>query len=148
MPSTHTSLNFHIVFSTKDRINLINQEWRAELHIYLGGVIKNQGGVALAIGGTSDYVHVLASLDPPHRLPELIRDMKANSTSWAKREKDERKFSWQTGYGAFTVSPSNIERVKSYVLNQDRHHRKKNFKEEYVELLKAAQVEYDEQYLW
>jgi hypothetical protein len=122
--------------------------WRDRLHAYLGGIVKGSGGVPLAVGGIEDHVHLLVGLCSWHRLDYFLRDLKADSSEWVHREIGERIFSWQKGYGAFTVSPSNIEGVKRYVLNQEKHHRRKTFQEEYVELLKASGVEYDERYLW
>ncbi|MCS6806792.1 MAG: IS200/IS605 family transposase [Acidobacteriota bacterium] len=148
MPSTHTSLHYHLVFSTKDRLPMIAQSWRDRLHAYLGGIVKRLGGVPLAIGGIRDHVHMLVGLTSSHRLDYFVRDLKADSSEWVHREVGQRIFAWQKGYGAFTVSPSSIEAVKRYVLNQENHHRRKTFQEEYVELLKASGIVYDERYLW
>lgn len=148
MPSTHISLHIHLVFSTKARLPMIAGEWRDRLHAYLGGIVKGLGGVPLAIGGTEDHVHVLVGLNSSHRLDYFMRDLKADSSEWVHKEIGKRTFSWQKGYGAFSVSPLNIEAVKRYVINQEQHHRRKTFQEEYVELLKSSGVEYDERYLW
>lgn len=147
MPSTHTSLYFHLVFSTKDRTPLITRELIGDLHGYLGGIVKNQGGVLLAVGGTEDHVHLLVSITASHRLDHFMRELKASSSGWVRRERDS-KFAWQNGYGAFTVSAGNLEKVKSYIRNQAEHHRLKDFKGEYVDLLKMAEIEFDEKYLW
>jgi REP element-mobilizing transposase RayT len=148
MPSTHSSLHIHIVFSTKERIPMISNEWRNRLHSYLGGIVKGLEGVPLAVGGIADHVHLLVGLKTSHRIDYLLRDVKADSSGWVHKEIGKTKFAWQKGYSVFTVSPSNIEGVKRYVLNQEEHHRRKTFQEEYVELLKAANIEYDEQFLW
>ena len=147
MPSTHTSLHFHIIFSTKDRLPLITKDWRERLHSYLGGIVKGLEGVPIAVGGVEDHVHLLVGLKSKHRLDYFLRDLKADSSAWIHQEL-KRKFEWQKGYAAFTVSPSNIEGVKKYILNQEKHHEKKFYKEELVELLKAGGIEYDEKYLW
>jgi len=147
MPSTHTSLNFHLVFSTKGRLPLIADDWRERLHAYLGGIIKNLNGVPLAVGGVADHVHLLVSLNTSHRLDYLVRDLKADSSTWVHKEL-KKKFEWQKGYGAFTVSPSSIAGVKKYVLNQIAHHQRKSFQDEYIELLKMSGIEYDERYTW
>ena len=147
MPSTHTSLHYHLVFSTKDRIPMI-KEWCENLHAYLGGIVKGLNGVPLAIGGIEDHVHLLVGLTPSHRLDYFLRDLKADSSEWVHKEIRKKLFAWQKGYGAFSVSPSSIEGVKQYVLNQKKHHRRKTFQEEYIELLEAAGIEYDEKYLW
>ncbi len=147
MPSTHTSLHHHLVFSTKDRIPLIKKEWSEDLYGYLGGIVKNQGGIMLAIGGISDHVHLLIGLKASHRLDYFMRELKASSSGWVHREKDSQ-FAWQNGYGAFAVSASNLGKVEGYIRNQEEHHRRKTFQEEYVDILKKSGVQYDERYLW
>jgi putative transposase len=147
MPSSFTSLHFHLVFSTKERFPLIIKEWRPRFHSYLGGLVKGLEGVPLAIGGIEDHIHLLVGLKSKHRLDYFLRDLKADSSAWIHREL-KKKFEWQKGYAAFTVSPSNIEGVKRYVLNQEKHHGKKTFKEELIGLLEASGIEYDEEYMW
>ena len=148
MPSTHTSLHCQLVFSTKDRVPTIAQEWRDRLHGYLGGIVKGLEGVPLAIGGIADHVHLLVGLKSSHRLDYFLRDVKADSTEWVHKEVGKRAFAWQKGYGAFAVSRRELETVKSYIRNQEEHHRNKTFQEEYLEFLKASGIEYDERYLW
>ncbi len=147
MPSTHTNLHYHLVFSTKNRLPLIKNEWQKRLHSYLGGIVKNHDGVPLAIGGISNHVHLLFGLKSSHRLDYFIRDLKADSSKWIHAELEE-KFEWQKGYGAFTVSPSALASVKNYILNQELHHRKQTFEDEYVELLEKSRTPYDKNYLW
>ena len=147
MPSTHTNLHYHIVFSTKERLPLITDDWKDRLHAYLGGIVKTQEGVPLAIGGINDHAHLLVGLKSSHRLDYFIRDVKADSSKWVHLELG-KKFEWQKGYGAFTVSPNAVENVKNYVIHQPEHHKRKTFKEEYVELLEASGTEYDEKFLW
>ena len=147
MPSSHISLNVHLVFSTKDRLQLIKIEWQERFHAYLGGIVKGLEAVPLAIGGISDHVHLLVSLKSKHRLDYFLRELKADSSGWVHKELT-KNFQWQTGYGAFSVSPNSINGVKKYILNQAEHHRTKTFEEEYLELLKASGVEYDKKYLW
>lgn len=148
MPQTHLSLHFHIVFHTKDNVAMISAEWRERLHAFLGGCIKTAGGVPIAIGGTADHVHLFTGLKATHCVADVVKDVKVGSSKWVHQEIGARLFSWQKGYGAFTVSPGNLEKVRQYVLNQEEHHRKRSFREEYIELLNAAGVEYDEQYMW
>jgi len=148
MPATHLSLHYHLVFSTKDRLPLITREWRSKLHAYLGGIAKGIDAVPLAIGGVEDHVHLLVGLRATHRLDYVQRDIKADSSGWVHKIVGQRKFAWQPGYLGLTVSPSQIERVKRYVLNQERHHKRKSFQEEYLELLKLSGIEYDEDHLW
>jgi putative transposase len=148
MPQTHLSLNFHIVFHTKNNLPLIRSEWRGDLHRFLGGCVRTAGGVANAVGGTDDHVHILAGLKATHRLADLVKDIKVASSKWVHDDIGDELFAWQKGYGAFTVSPSNIERVRNYVLNQEQHHRKLTFKDEYRGLLTNAGIEHDENYMW
>jgi REP-associated tyrosine transposase len=102
----------------------------------------------VAIGGTADHVHLLIGMKSSHRIDYLVRDIKAHSSEWIHRALGKRTFQWQKGYGAFSVSPSNIERVRRYVLTQEEHHRRVTFQVEYLRLLKESGVDYDELYLW
>lgn len=145
MPATHLSLHFHLVFSTKNREPWITSDWRTNLHEYLGGIVKGLNGVPLAIGGIEDHTHLLVAT---HRLDYVLRDLKADSSGWVHKVVGRRGFEWQSGYLGLTVSPSLIDRVRKYVLNQEKHHRRKTFQDEYVELLKLSGIEYDERYLW
>jgi putative transposase len=115
MPSTHTSLHCHMVFSTKERVPMIANEWSKNLHAYLGGMVKGLEGIPLAIGGMEDHVHLLVGLKSSHRLDYFLRDLKADSSEWVHKEIGKKMFSWQKGYGAFSVSPSTIEGVKRYI---------------------------------
>jgi len=148
MPATHLSLHYHLVFSTKNREPLISPDWRSNLHAYLGGIVKGIKGIPLAIGGIEDHAHVLVGLRATHRLDYVLRDIKADSSTWVHRVVGRKNFEWQPGYLGLTVSPSQIERVKRYILNQEKHHRRKSFQDEYLELLKLSGIEYDERYLW
>jgi REP element-mobilizing transposase RayT len=148
MPSTHLSLHYHLVFSTKHRVPLIDKDWRADLHAYLGGIVNGINGVPLAVGGIEDHVHLLVGLRASHRLDYVLRDIKANSSSWVHTVVRKKKFEWQSGYLGLTVSPSQIERVRKYVLNQEEHYRRRSFQEEYLELLTLSGIEFDERYLW
>ena len=148
MSSTHLSLHYHLVFSTKNRVPNIAEAWRGRLHAYLGGVVRNVEGVPEAIGGVADHVHLLIGLRATARLADVVRDVKAVSSRWVHEEAGDREFSWQEGYGAFTVSASQRDMVREYIAKQEEHHRKRTFQEEYVELLKRSGVEYDDRYLW
>jgi len=148
MPSTHLSLHYHLVFSTKDRIPFIRSEWRSDLHAYLGGIVKEIRGIPVAIGGVEDHVHLLIGLRAIHRLDYVMRDIKAGSSGWVHDIIGSKKFEWQSGYLGLTVSPSQVERVRRYILNQEKHHRRKSFQEEYLELLKMSAIEYDERFIW
>ena len=147
MPSTCTSLHYHLVFSTKNREPFITTAWRTRLQEYLGGMIRRVSGVPLAIGGVADHVHLLIGLKASHCLADVLRDLKKDSTHWVKDAHGLKLFAWQEGYAGFTVSPTAVESVRSYVLNQEEHHRHKSFREELIELLTKAGIEFDEKYL-
>jgi putative transposase len=147
MSSTHLSLHYHIVFGTKNHKPLIQPAWRAELHAYLGGIIRTAGGVAESVGGVSAHVHLLIGLRATPRLADVLRELKAASSGWVHNEIGLRGFAWQEGYGAFTVSASQRTAVRHYIEQQAEHHRARTFREEYLELLHRSGVEFDEQYL-
>jgi putative transposase len=142
------SLHYHLVFSTKERAPLINAEIRERVHAYLGGVIRGEGGVALDVGGTADHVHLMVGLKATHCLADVLRTLKGDSSRWIHDEMRVPKFEWQEGYGAFTVSSSNVAAVREYVRDQERHHRKRSFQEEYREFLAKHEIAFDERYLW
>lgn len=148
MPSTHTSLHYHVVFSTKHREPAFARFIFPDLHAYLGGIIKGVDGVAGAVGGMHDHVHVLMGLKASHCLADVMRVLKSDSSKWLKQDKGIQNFAWQEGYGAFTVSAPDLEKVKQYVLQQEEHHRGRSFQEEYVAMLKRGLVEYDDRFLW
>ena len=148
MSSTYTSLHYHLIFSTKDRQHLIGDEWRDRLHGYIGGAVRRCGGVAESVGGTSDHVHLLVSLRATQRLADVLREVKSSSSEWVHQIVGVKTFSWQEGYGAFTVSASKIATVLRCIAHQEEHHRTTTFQEEYVEFLKQSGIEYDERYLW
>ncbi len=147
MPSTHTSLHYHLVFATKDRQPLIAPDWRPRLHEYLGGTVRGLGGVPQGIRGVADHVHLLVALKPTHCLSDFMRELKKASSVWVAQEIPLPSFRWQEGYGAFTVSASAREAVQAYIANQEQHHRAKSFREELVEFLEKSGVEYDARYL-
>ena len=148
MGQSYTNLIYHIVFATKDRRPLITGERKQRLYEYLGGVIRNLGGIPLGINGMDDHAHVLAKLRPDKALSDMLRDLKANSSGWMHDVFTEtRDFAWQRGYGAFTVSASQIEKVQRYIAEQEIHHSKRDFRDEFVELLIKNGVEFDERYL-
>jgi REP element-mobilizing transposase RayT len=148
MASTHTSLHYHLVFSTKHREPWLGPESRSRVHEYLGGTIRGMEGVAHAVGGTGDHVHVLAGLKATHCLADVMRELKSESSAWIRRELGWPGFAWQEGYGAFTLGASGIEGARAYVLNQETHHRTKSFQEEYLEFLRRGMVEFEEKWLW
>ena len=149
MAKSYCNLLYHITFSTKDRRAWLKDEIRARVHQYLGGAIKHEGGVPLVINGAADHVHIFAKLRQDKALSDVMRSIKANSSGWVHRTFPGcDKFRWQSGYGAFTVSRSQAEKVRQYIAEQEEHHRKVSFSEELIALLKKHGVEYDERYMW
>lgn len=139
----------HIVFSTKKRIPLINPPVEGELHSYLGGICNKLDCTAVIVGGYKDHVHILCLLSKKIALMKLMEELKSHSSKWIKTKGEEYKnFYWQDGYGAFSVKPSEVDAVISYIANQHVHHRRKTFKEEYRDFLEKYNVEYDERYVW
>ena len=146
---SHTAGNvvLHLIFSTKDRQPLITPEVRNDLFAYLGGIIRELKGTALIVNGTSDHVNMLVRIRPVHAVAQIARLVKANSSKWM-HEKWNVRFAWQTGYGAFSVSESNVSVVSRYIAEQEEHHRKHTFQEEYVAFLKKNNISFDERYIW
>jgi putative transposase len=148
MAQTHLCLYVHLVFHTKDSRKSIKEEWRERLHQFIGGCLKTAACVPLAIGGTHDHIHILLGYRATHRLADVVKDIKVASSKWVHQEIGHKMFAWQGGYAAITVSPSQSSRVKRYIENQMEHHQVRSARDEYVELLRAAGVDYDEKYLW
>jgi putative transposase len=142
----YTNFLYHIVFGTKSRLPMINANIKPKLHAYLGGTVRGLGGVALEINGIEDHVHLLVKLKPTTRFSDFLRDLKSNTSSWAK-ENGEKRFAWQRRYGAFTVSESQMHIVRNYIRDQERHHKKFDFKSEFEALLQSNRVPID-QYVW
>ena len=149
MPQSFVSLNCHVIFSTKNREPLLLPEWVSRLYQYIGGTLRAKGSVLLAAGGMPDHVHLALSLSKQNAIADIVRDIKANSSRWIHETIDGLGgFAWQTGYGAFSVSQSNMDDVKRYIANQPEHHRVRTFQEEFVLFLRRHGVQYDEQHVW
>ena len=149
MANTYTQISIHAVFAVKARENIITKEWRDDLHKYISGIISDEGSKSLAVGGWKDHVHVLFGLQPVLSISELLKKIKANSSRWInERHFVKGKFQWQEGYDAFSYSRSQRDPVIKYIMNQEEHHRKQTFKEEYLGMLKNFKVDYDEKYLF
>ena len=150
MSSTLSNLTYHIVFSTKYREPLITPQLRETIYPYIGGVVRNKGGALIRIGGVADHLHLVMRLRPDIALSDMVRLVKANSSKWVNERGNEgsRHFAWQSGYGAFTVSPSQLPVLAEYVERQEEHHRERPFQDEYVAILEKHGVEYDERYLF
>jgi REP element-mobilizing transposase RayT len=147
MPSTYLGLHYHLVFGTKHREPLIAAEWRSSLHEYLGGTIAGLGGFPQGVGGVADHVHLLIGLKATYCLADVVRELKKASSVWVHRTIGLLSFTWQEGYAAFTVCPTARQGVQRYIANQEDHHRAKSSREELVEMLAKAEIEYDAKYL-
>ena len=149
MPNTYSQIYIQIVFTVKGRKNLIMKERREELHKYVTGIINNKGQKLMAIFAMPDHVHILVGIQPNITISDLVRDIKSNSTRFINENNwVEGKFNWQEGFGAFSYSKSNIDNVIKYIMNQEEHHKKITFKEEYINFLEKFEIEYNEKYLF
>ena len=149
MSGTFSQIYIQIVFAVKGRQNLISKSNQDELNKYVAGIIKGKEQKPIIINGMPDHIHSFIGLRPVMAISDLVRDIKNNSSNFINDKKWVKgKFSWQEGYGAFSYSHSDIENVYKYILNQEEHHKKKTFREEYVDLLKKFEVEYNEKYLF
>jgi REP element-mobilizing transposase RayT len=143
MAHTYASNFIHCIFSTKDRRPLIDASRMAELYAYLEGIARGEGFSLIAGGGTANHVHLLFVLPAQHPLAHAVQKLKGSSSRWMGRS-----FSWQEGYGAFSVSPSQVPAVKKYIRNQEQHHRKRDFEQEFIALLRHCGITYDERYVF
>lgn len=149
MANTFSQAHFHLVFAVKHRQALIQRSWKDELERYITGIVQNHQHKMLAIGSMPDHIHIFLGYHLTHLIPDLVEEIKTSSNHWIKEKGlSQAKFDWQKGYGAFTHSRSQVDAVVKYVLNQETHHRKKSFREEYIDMLQKAQVAFDEQYLF
>ncbi|MFL6194715.1 MAG: IS200/IS605 family transposase [Thermoanaerobaculia bacterium] len=148
MATTFSNLLYHIVFSTKTRLPLIHQEIQGPVYEYIGGIIRKDGGILLEIGGVPDHIHILAKLRTDKAVALVVQRIKGKSSKWLnERQAPKERFAWQEGYGAFSVSESLVNKVRSYIRTQEEHHRRVSFKEELIALLKRHRIPYDERYL-
>ncbi len=148
MPSSYTSLNYHIVFSTKYRKRLLVDSIREDVYKYIAGIIHNKNGQLIEIGGIEDHVHILTSCSPKIALADFIRDIKANASKWINEQHRAAKFAWQTGYAAFTVSASQVDVVRRYIRNQAKHHKNQSFVDEFRGMLIKHKIPFDEERLF
>jgi REP element-mobilizing transposase RayT len=146
MAHTFTNVLIHAVFSTAGRTPSLSDTIRSDMHAYLGGILKQMDAIPVAIGGTADHVHFLSCLPANLAVADCLRVVKANSSRWAKERWP--LFAWQGGYGAFSVSQSQRETVVRYIQNQEQHHGRVSFQDEFLGLLKSQGVEFDERYVW
>ncbi|MET3036455.1 IS200/IS605 family transposase [Chryseobacterium sp. NRRL B-14859] len=149
MANTYTQIYIQIVFAVKGRQNLISKENREELHKFITGIVSNRNQKLFAVFAMPDHVHILVSMSPTISISDLVRDIKSasskfiNEKGWIKG-----KFNWQEGFGAFSYSKSSVDLVIKYILNQEKHHKKKSFKEEYLDFMEKFEIEYDSKYVF
>src|SRR6266566_3786786 len=144
---SYTNLLYHIVYATKGRAPLITSDLKSRLHAYLGGIVSGLDGVPIEINVMAEHIHLLVRLRPTISVSDFLSKLKSVSSLWAKRQTKGR-FAWQAKYGAFTVSESQVGKVRKYIREQEKHHRTMSFEEEFEALLKSSRIEFDEKYLW
>jgi REP element-mobilizing transposase RayT len=148
MPNTFTQIYLHVVFAVQNRESLIQPNWKDELYKYITGIVQNNKHKLIAIDGVSNHLHLAIGYKPHQLIPELLQDIKGYSSKWINERKFVRgKFRWQEGYGAFSFSHSHMDKVVKYINNQEKHHKKMKFREEYIQLLKKYEIAYDEKYV-
>ena len=149
MPSTHHGILIHVVFSTKRRFKILAKDWRDDLYAYMGGIATEHKSTLLRSGGMEDHVHLLLKIHPSFAIADTVKLIKGNSSKWInKNGKINARFEWQRGYGAFSVSESMSDSVKRYIENQEQHHRKQSFKDEYFAFLSKHNIEYNPRYVF
>ena len=149
MSQSLARLHVHLVFSTKNRERILSDSVRGSLHAYMATVLQNLGCHPVLINSVEDHVHLLFELARTIAISQAVEDVKKSSSKWIKEQGSEfRNFAWQSGYGVFAVSESNVEAVREYVANQREHHRKKTFQEEYRQFLERHRIPFDERYVW
>jgi len=149
MANTFSQINIHIVFTVLGKENLLSNSFRHELFKYIAGILNKSGEYSLAVNGYKDHVHAFFELKPSHCLSDVVQEVKTNSSKWINDNKlIKGKFAWQEGYGSFSYSRSQRDNVINYIINQENHHQKKSFNEEYLELLNKFEIEYDAKYLF
>lgn len=148
MANTFTQIYLHLVFAVQNRISLIQPDWKDELYKYITGIVQNNGHKLIAINGMHNHLHIATGYKPHQLVPELLKDVKGYSSKWINERKFIRgKFNWQEGYGAFSFSHSQIDKVVRYLDHQTQHHKKQTFREEYIQLLKKYNIPFDEKYI-
>jgi REP element-mobilizing transposase RayT len=149
MANTYSQVNIHCVFAVKGRENIITPDFRDDLHRYISGILKSKGAFPLAVGGWLDHVHTFFELPLTIAISDLMREVKASSSGWINENKFvKRKFHWQDGYGAFSYSRSQRDRVIRYIMQQEKHHKGETFKAEYLALLKNFDIPFDKRYIF
>ena len=148
MGHTYAALHYQVVFGTKGRVPSIQPEVETRLYDYIGGIVRSESGIAIAIGGMPDHIHLLATFHPTTCVADMLRHIKANSSKWMHESVQGcRTFDWQTGYAAFTISQSILGDVEAYILNQQMHHASLSFEDEFLSFLRRHGIPYDERYV-
>ena len=149
MSNTYTQIHIQTVFAVRNRDALISPEWSERLYSYMASIVNDQGHKTLAIGGVSNHVHLLFGFRPTQSLSSLMLRLKRETSEWINKERLTRfQFQWQEGYGAFSYSKSHVPRVVQYIVNQEKHHAKRSFREEYLDMLRKNEIEFDERYIF
>jgi putative transposase len=149
MSNTYTQIHIQVVFSVQNRDCVIQHTWKDELYKYITGIVQNNKHKLLAINGMPDHVHILLGLRPSQSLSDLMQDVKGSSSKWINEKSFVKgKFSWQEGYGAFSYSKTDVPKIIQYIRNQEEHHKKISFMEEYGNLLREFEIDYDERYVF
>jgi REP element-mobilizing transposase RayT len=148
MANTYSQIYLQLVFAVQDRNSLIQSEWNNDLYKYITGIIQNNKHKLIAINGTSNHMHIFIGYQPHQLIPELMQDIKGSSSKWINAKRlSGGKFTWQEGYGAFSYSHSQIDRVVKYIYNQEQHHKRQSFHDEYMQLLKKFNISFDTKYV-
>ena len=149
MAGTFSQIYIQAVFAVEGRANLLQKPWREDVFKYMAGIIKGKNQKPIIVNGVANHVHLFIGLKPSMALSDLVRDIKNNTSNFINSQKFvQGKFSWQEGFGSFSYAHSQIEQVYQYILNQEEHHHKKTFKEEYLDFLKKYEIAYEEKYLF
>jgi len=149
MAGTFSQIYIQVVFAVNGRANLLQKPWRDEVFKYMSGIIKGKKQKPIIVNGVANHVHLFFGLKPSMPISDLVRDIKNNSSNFINDQKFVHgKFSWQEGFGTFSYSHSHIDQVYQYIMNQEQHHQKRTFKEEYLDFLKKFEIEYDDKYLF
>ena len=149
MANTYSQIYIQTVFAVENRQSLITPDFKEDLHKYINGIVNNQGQKLIAINSMPDHVHILIGLKPAMALADLVREIKADSTNFINERKLlHGRFNWQEGYGAFSYGHSQLKRIIDYIREQERHHERRTFRDEYVRFLKKYEIEHDEKYIF
>ena len=149
MPNTYSQMHVQLVFAVKHRQSLIHNSWEEDLYKYTTGIVQNKDQKMLAINGMPDHIHIFIGIEPTCRISDLVREIKKSSSAFIKENNFSKfQFNWQEGFGCFTYSHSQIDTIYKYIINQKEHHKKKTFKEEYIQMLEEFNIQFEEKYLF